>query len=109
MGWNEMGRRSITAFAVGLVASAVAAAAPVTDTGLESLARRDAAGRLQIDVHFDCALAPPVAALTTAGLAVASSIKAGRLCVVEGWAPSTAVAQLQAVPGVTRISAPSYV
>ena len=91
------------------MASAVAAAAPLTDTGLESLAHRDAAGRLQIDVHFDCALAPPVAALTTAGLAVASSVKAGRLCVVEGWASSTAVAQIQAVAGVTRISAPSYV
>jgi hypothetical protein len=109
MGWNEIGRRALTAFAVGLVASAVAAAAPVTGTPLESLAHRDAAGRLQIDVHFDCALGAPVAALTAAGLAVASSVKSGTLCVVEGWAPSTALAQLQAVPGVTRISAPSYV
>jgi hypothetical protein len=109
MGWNEIGRRAITAVAVGLVASAAAAAAPVTDTGLESLAHRDAAGRLQIDVHFDCALAPPVAALTAAGVAIASSVKSGTLCVVEGWAPSRSLAQIQAVPGVTRISAPSYV
>jgi hypothetical protein len=109
MGGNEIGRRRMAAFAVGLVASAVAAAAPVTEAGLESLARRDAAGRLQIDVHFDCALAPPLAALTAAGLAVASSVKSGTLCVVEGWSASTALAQLQAVPGVTRISAPSYV
>jgi hypothetical protein len=109
MGWNEIGRRALTALAVGLVASAAAAAVPVTDTGVESLARRDATGRLQIDVHFDCALAPPVAGLTAAGLAVASSVKSGTLCVVEGWASSTAVAQLQAVAGVTRISAPSYV
>ena len=109
MGRNEIGRRAITAFAVGLLASAAAAAAPVTDTGLESLARRDAVGRVQIDVHFDCALAPPVAALTAAGLAIASRVKAGTLCVVEGWAPSRALTQIQAVPGVTRISAPSYV
>lgn len=109
MGENKIGRRAHTALVVGLVASAVAAAAPVTDAGLESLTHRDAAGRLQIDVHFDCALAAPVAALTAAGLAVASSVKAGTLCVVEGWAASTALTQIQAVPGVTRISAPSYV
>src|SRR5580693_1615354 len=102
MGENKIGRRAHTALVVGLVASAVAAAAPGTDAGLESLTHRDAAGRLQIDVHLDCALAAPVTALTAAGLAVASSVKAGTLCVVEGWAPSTALTQIQAVPGITR-------
>jgi hypothetical protein len=91
------------------MASAAAAAVPFADTGLVALAHHDAAGRLQIDVHFDCALAPPLAALTAAGLTVGSSVKSGTLCVVEGWAPSTALAQLRAVPGITRISAPSYV
>jgi hypothetical protein len=105
---KEIVRRALTAFVVGLVAS-VAAAAPVSYAALESLTHRDAAGRLQIDVHFDCALAPPLAALTAAGLAVASSVTAGTLCVVEGWAPSIALARIQAVPGVTRISAPSFV
>jgi hypothetical protein len=109
MGWNEIGRRAITAFAVGFVASTAIAAAPVADTGLESLAHRDAAGRLQIDVHFNCALAAPVAALTAAGLSIASSVKSGTLCVVEGWALSRALTQLRAVAGVTRISAPSYI
>jgi hypothetical protein len=109
MGGNEIVRRAIAAFAIGLVARAVAAPAPLALTGLESLAHRDAAGRLQIDVHFDCALAPPLTALSAAGVAVASSVKSGRLCVVEGWAPATALAQIRAVPGVTRISAPSYV
>ena len=106
---NEIVRRALTAFVVGLVASTVAAAAPVTDADLESLAHRDAAGRLQIDVHFDCALAPPLAALTAAGMAVATSVKSGKLCVVEGWAAATALAQIGAVSGVLRISAPSYV
>jgi hypothetical protein len=109
MGWNEIVRRVLPAFAVGLVASAVAATAPATDSGLQSQAHRDAAGRLQLDVHFDCALAAPIAALTTAGLAVTSSVKSGTLCVVEGWAQPTALPQIRAVPGVTRVSAPSYV
>ncbi len=106
---RTMGGKAITAFVVGLVASALAAAAPVAGTGVESLARRDAVGRLQVDVHFDCALAPPVTALSAAGLVAASSVKSGTLCVVEGWAASGALAQIQAVRGVTRISAPSYV
>ncbi len=76
---------------------------------LQTAAHRDEAGRLQIDVHFDCALAPPVAALTAAGLAVTSPVKAGRLCLVEGWALPGALPEVDAVPGVTRLSAPSYV
>jgi hypothetical protein len=107
MGWNEIVRRVLPAFAVGLVASALAA--PATDTGLQSQAHRDAAGRLQLDVHFDCALAAPIPALTAGGLAVASSVKSGTLCVVEGWAQPTALPQIRAVPGVTRVTAPSYV
>ncbi|HEY6457482.1 MAG TPA: S8 family serine peptidase [Steroidobacteraceae bacterium] len=109
MGENEIVRRALTAVVVGLLASTSAAATPVSDPAVQSLAHRDATGRLQIDVHFDCALAPPLAALTAAGVAVASSVKLGTLCVVEGWAPATALAQIQAVAGVTRISAPTYV
>lgn len=97
---------AMAAFAIGQATSSFAA--PAADASL-SLAHHDAAGRLQIDVHFDCTLPPPIAALTAAGVAVASSVKAGTLCVVEGWAPSTALAQIRAVPGITRVSAPSYV
>jgi large repetitive protein len=69
----------------------------------------DAAGRLQIDVHFDCTLAPPAAALSAAGLSVSSSVQAGTLCVVEGWALPAALSQIDFVPGVIQVTAPSYV
>ena len=103
---------------VAVVAFASLAAAPPTAAAatsaaelatLQSVAHRDAAGRLQIDVHFDCALDAPLAALTAAGLTATSSVKAGTLCVVEGWAAASALPWLDAVPGVTRLSAPSYV
>ncbi len=103
---------AVSTFAVALICPTASAAdaSDATAAALESAgAHADAAGRLQIDVHFDCSLAPPSTALAAAGLAVASSVKAGSFCVVEGWAPSTALPQLGAVPGVTRITAPSYV
>lgn len=102
---------------VAVVAFASLAAAPPTAAAatsaadlatLQSAAHRDAAGRVQIDVHFDCALAAPLAALTAAGFIATTSVKAGTLCVVEGWAAVSALPQLDAVPGVTRLSAPSY-
>jgi hypothetical protein len=100
---------AVSTFAFARVCSAAdtsnATAAALESTG----AHADTAGRLQIDVHFDCSLAPPSTALAAAGLAVASSVKSGAFCVVEGWAPPTALPQIRVVPGVTRITAPSYV
>ncbi|HEY1900542.1 MAG TPA: hypothetical protein VGG49_12180, partial [Steroidobacteraceae bacterium] len=100
-----------TLVAAALACPAAAAdAANATAAALESGgAHVDAAGRVQIDVHFDCALAPPVAELAAAGLSVSSSVKAGALCIVEGWAPPVALSQIDAIEGVIRISAPSYV
>ena len=107
-------RRAVAGFVAGaglaalLAASAASAATGATQLAAVPLAaHRDAAGRLQIDVHFDCALAPPVQALSC-GLAATSSVQAGTLCVVEGWALERALPQLDAVPGITRISAPDY-
>ncbi len=100
--------------AVALVASAAAPSPASAATGaaavaaLESAAHRDSAGRLQIDVHFDCALAPPLEALSAAGFTATASVKAGTLCVVEGWAAPATLPRLDAVPGVMRITAPSY-
>ncbi|HTV77551.1 MAG TPA: S8 family serine peptidase [Steroidobacteraceae bacterium] len=85
------------------------ATAATTAAALQAAgAHVDASGRLQVDVHFDCALAPPVTALTAAGLAVTSSVKAGTLCVVEGWVPSADLAPVAGVDGVLDITAPSY-
>jgi Subtilase family len=77
--------------------------------GLQPQTHSDAAGRLQLDVHFDCALAPPLAALAAAGLSATSTVKSGTLCVVEGWAAPAALPRLAAVAGITHLAAPSYV
>ncbi len=87
-------------------APAVVTAAPVA---VNSSAHVDAGGRLQIDVHFDCSVPSPVAALSAAGLAASSAVHAGTLCVVEGWALPVTLPQIADVPGVIRVTAPSYV
>lgn len=71
--------------------------------------RFDSQGRVETDVHFNCALHTPAAALAAAGLSVRSSTKLGPLCVVEGWVAPAALPQLAAVPGVTLVKVPSYV
>jgi hypothetical protein len=76
---------------------------------LQSQTHTDTAGRIQLDVHFDCALAPPLAALAAAGMSATSTVQSGTFCVVEGWAQPAALAKLAAVAGVTRLAAPSYV
>ncbi len=97
----------VTAAAMAPDPAAATSAAQLT--ALESTTHKDGAGRLQIDVHFDCALAPPAAALTAAGLAVTASVKAGTLCVVEGWALASTLPRIDLVPGVAQVTAPSYV
>lgn len=87
------------------ISPAVLSAATVR---VNSAAHVDAAGRLQIDVHFDCSLAAPVAALSAAGLSASSAVHAGTLCVVEGWTLPATLPQIADVPGVTRVTAPNY-
>ena len=96
-------------FAMTAAISARATAADANAPALQAAGSRvDAAGRLQVDVHFDCALAPPIRALAAAGLDIATSVRAGTLCVVEGWVRPADLAALVAVGGVRQISAPSY-
>ncbi len=129
MGQNRMVRRPASALSVAVsvwhAATAIIAGGARRGAGgrwltrrrRHSRRRRDRGpwrtrmlrGRVQIDVHFDCALAPPAAALTAAGLAAMSTVKYATLCVVEGWALPTALPQIAAVAGVIRVSAPSYV
>jgi hypothetical protein len=73
-----------------------------------SLARHDAAGRVQVDVHVDCARPAPLASLRQAGLAVGSSVRAKPFCVVEGWVDIHALPQLSAIASVSRIGLPHY-
>ncbi len=101
---------AVVALLTGAAAPSPAAAATgaAVVAALESAAHRDSAGRLQIDVHYDCALAPPLEALSAAGLTATATVKAGTLCVVEGWAMRGTLPRLDAVPGVTHLTAPSY-
>jgi Subtilase family len=102
-GWQSGSRRAgalLGALLWVVLGSAVAADLSASHT--------DATGRVQVDVHFDCRIAAPLARLRAA-MAIHSTVKAGTLCVVDGWAQPADLPQLAAVPGVTRISAPSYV
>jgi hypothetical protein len=69
----------------------------------------DASGRVQIDVHFDCALSAPLAALRAAGLSPGASVKIGPLCVVEGWVAPSQLEQVARVAGAVRVQVPDYV
>ena len=68
----------------------------------------DSAGRVQVDVHYDCSLTPPTAALTAAGLSINAAVKTAPLCVVEGWVAPTALAQLSSIEGVRSVKVPAY-
>ncbi len=91
-------------------AAVTPAAAPAVRgvPGSAAVPRFDAAGRVQIDVHFDCSVPAPVAALGAAGLALGASVKFGPLCVIEGWVAPSQLAQVAAVAGVLRVQVPAY-
>jgi hypothetical protein len=72
------------------------------------LARFDARGRVEADVHYDCSTGAPTAELVAAGLSVSGMTELPPLCVVEGWIAPAALPKLAAVAGVTRVKLPSY-
>jgi hypothetical protein len=76
--------------------------------GNANVARFDARGRIEADVHYDCSSGAPTAALAAAGLSVSGASELSPLCVVEGWIAPAALPRLAAVAGVTRVKLPSY-
>ncbi|HUK01407.1 MAG TPA: S8 family serine peptidase [Steroidobacteraceae bacterium] len=88
---------------------APASAQPANAAASPFEARFDAAGRVQMDVHYACAAAAPARALTDAGLSIGSSVRLGNFCVVEGWANPAALARIAALPEVTQVRVPQYV
>lgn len=68
----------------------------------------DAGGRVQVDVHYDCASRAPVEALTAAGLSIGATVHVPPLCVLEGWVAPASLASIARVAGVTRVTIPSY-
>jgi hypothetical protein len=68
----------------------------------------DGAGRIQIDVTYDCSSAPSAQMLTAAGFMPDVSIRLPPLCTSEGWAAASALPAIAALPGVQRVDAPRY-
>jgi subtilase family protein len=79
----------------------------VPATGADT-ARFDARGRVEADVHYDCAAGAPNDALAAVGLSVSSATHLPPLCIIEGWIAPGALPQLVAVSGVTQVKIPSY-
>lgn len=89
------------------------AAAPSGSSGapvhkVPSQAHLDSSGRVEIDVHFDCARDAPTPALSAAGLSVRTSVRVPPYCVVEGWAAPAALPNLASVSGVKLVNLPIY-
>jgi hypothetical protein len=70
--------------------------------------RYDSDGRLQIDVSFDCAQAPPTAQLAVAGMVLGTTVRAPPLCLVEGWVPVASIPVLASLASVKLIDLPHY-
>ena len=78
-------------------------------SSLTNMARFDAQGRVEADVHYNCSSASPTAALASAGLAVSGTTKLPPMCVVEGWIAPVSLPTLAAIADVTHVRIPSYV
>ncbi|HEY4969412.1 MAG TPA: S8 family serine peptidase, partial [Steroidobacteraceae bacterium] len=73
-----------------------------------STARFDGAGRVQIDVRFNCTSAAPTHALAAAGLAIGAVVRVPPLCAVEGWLQTSDLPTLAAASAVHSIDLPTY-
>jgi Subtilase family len=91
-----------------IYAQPAANVASAAATSASSAARFDAQGRVQVDVHFDCAATTPTQELAESGLHINASVRQGPLCVIEGWTPPAALPTLASVAQVTRINLPAY-
>jgi hypothetical protein len=80
-----------------------------SDSNATNMARFDAQGRVEADVHYNCSSAAPTAVLASAGLSVSRTTKLPPLCVVEGWLAPASLPTLAALEDVTHVRIPSYV
>jgi hypothetical protein len=71
-------------------------------------ARADVNGRVQIDVHFECASKAPIQSLTAAGMKVTTTVKLPPMCVVEGWVAPAALPKIAMVATVEYVKTPVY-
>ncbi|MBS0420345.1 MAG: S8 family serine peptidase [Proteobacteria bacterium] len=80
--------------------------APPASRSASPVARFNARGWVQADVHYDCSAVAESQIETH--LSVSTSIKLARYCVIEGWVAPDRLAQIATVTGVNRVSLPSY-
>jgi hypothetical protein len=80
-----------------------------SNSSVTNMARFDAQGRVETDVHYNCSSAAPTVALVSAGLSVSHAAKLPPLCVVEGWIAPASLPTLATVADVTQVRTPSYV
>ena len=73
-----------------------------------SQARFDSQGRVQVAVHYDCAVRAPIRALSAAGLAVGASVHVPPLCSVEGWLRTSDVPDIASLGAVRSVDLPTY-
>jgi len=81
---------------------------PIAASNSISTTRYDAKGRLQIDVTFDCATATVSEGLVAAGMVIGTNLKVPPTCVIEGWAPTSALPTIASLSGVNNIDLPHY-
>jgi hypothetical protein len=80
--------------------------APAASRLASPVARFNARGWVQADVHYDCSREAEAAVGTS--LSISSSIKLAPYCVLEGWVAPERLAQIATLTGVKRVSLPSY-
>jgi hypothetical protein len=68
----------------------------------------DTAGRVQVDVVFDCGKSTPTAAVAAAGLKINAAVRVAPFCIIEGWLVPEAIPSLASVAGVKQIKLPVY-
>jgi hypothetical protein len=73
-----------------------------------SPARFDQAGRVQLDVRFDCASPAPTKTLTAAGLLIGTVVRVPPMCSVEGWLQTSDLPDLAARSVVHSVDLPTY-
>jgi Subtilase family len=109
-GWQgRVSHDLLNLYSAATLATSATSAPSAGSAALSStVARFDARGRVQVDVHVDCAAAAPATALAAAGLKIGTAVHLPPYCVVEGWAPAASVPALASVAGVTRVKLPAY-
>jgi Subtilase family len=100
---NHLARRTSALLCMGVAWLCTTAGADTVDAW-----HHDSAGRVQVDVQYDCSLSPPRNGLSAAGLTINAAVRVAPFCVIEGWVAPTAISRLSSVTGVTGVKAPAY-